>query len=167
MVITAIVIEMMLPEIPVWKLKWAFGRLPVFLVGMYIGMFDLKMTRWQYVVSCIFLLAAILTRWQGGMFVFQWTFFLAAAMPFVCESLSRMRNVCIRLRIYHVIELFGIYSLEIYLIHEYFLWALYRVSLPLWCKYILFLTLVTGLVWGLKKTSYFITKKRYLKLSKI
>lgn len=62
----AIVIEHFLPEIPVWKINWAFGRLPVFLIGMYIGLFDLKITKLQYVISGVCIIAAVITRCRGG-----------------------------------------------------------------------------------------------------
>lgn len=163
MIAVAVVIEMLLPEVDVWKINWAFGRIPVFLIGMYIGMFDLKLTRWQYILSGVCLLAAAITRCRSGCYAFQWTYFLAAAMPFVCETLCRLRNVCIRLKIYHVIELFGIYSLEIYLIHEYFYWALYEQPIPLWSKYLLFAIILWGLCFSIKKTTDFIVRRLNLK----
>lgn len=66
MVAAAIAIEMIMPDVKVWKFNWAFGRIPVFLVGMYIGLFDLKMSRWQYILSGLCLVAAVVTRCRGG-----------------------------------------------------------------------------------------------------
>lgn len=170
MVVIAFIVEMLLPIGGVWKINWAFGRMPVFLIGMYIAMFDLKLTPWQYVVSCICLAVAIVNRCVGN-FVFLWTYFLAIAMPFICESLCRLkagltyivepafRVLCVRLRLYHIIELFGIYSLEIYLIHEYLYWTLYEQPMPLWSKYILFIVIVATMCLVLKKsTNYLVCK---------
>ncbi len=164
MVAVAIAIEMALPEVKVCKINWTFGRVPVFLVGMYIALFNLNMSRWQYVISGLCLVVAMVIRCIGGGYcIFQWTYFLAAAMPFVCETLCRLKGICMRLRIYHFIEIFGICSLEIYLVHEYFYWALYEVSLPLWSKYILFLTIVSVLVWALKKSTDYIVEILHLR----
>lgn len=153
MVAIAIIINMCLPEVKVWRINWAFGRVPVFLIGMYIALFDLKMMRWHYILSGICLLVAVVTRCVGGDYAFLWAYFLAAAMPFVCETLCRLREICIRLKVYRFIEIMGICSLEIYLTHEYCYWAIPEISVPLWCRYILFLIVVSILVWGLKKAA--------------
>lgn len=168
MIALAIIVERLLPAIPVWKINWAFGRIPVFLIGMYIAMFDLKMSRWQYIVSGLCFMVAIFLR--GILGAPYWTFFLAIAMPFVCETLCRLRNICLRLKIYGFIELIGMYSFEIYLIHEYSYWALYKVSIPLWSKYVIFLFAVPILCYVVKglsngvsrifdKCGYIMTKK--------
>ena len=153
LVALAILIEHLLPEVDVWKINWAFGRMPVFLIGMYIAMFDFKMSRWQYMVSCVSFVLAVVTRCGGGYYGLNWTYFLAAAMPFVCETMCRLRNICTRLKIYHIVELFGVYSLEIYLIHEYFFWALYEIPVPLWSKYVMFIIIVFGLCFAVKWTA--------------
>lgn len=158
LVAAAILVEQLLPDVPVWKINWAFGRIPVFLIGMYIAMYDLDMRPWQRIISIICLILAALIRCRGGYSVFQWTYFLAAAMPFVCESICRLSNLFIKIRSYHIIELFGIYSLEIYLIHEYFFWVFYERPLPLWCKYVLYIVVVSLLVVTLKKASALIVK---------
>lgn len=155
MIAFAIVIEHLLPEVDVWKINWAFARIPVFLVGMYVAMFDLRMSFWQYIISGLCLAVAIVIRCRGGYYMFQWTYFIAAAMPFVCETLCRLRNIFMRLKVYHLIELFGIYSLEIYLIHEYSYWAIYEISIPLWSKYLIFIFTVFGLCFTVKKTANF------------
>lgn len=158
LVAAAILVEQLLPDVPVWKINWAFGRIPVFLIGMYIAMYDLDMRPWQRIISITCLILAALIRCRGGYYVFQWTYFLAAAMPFVCESICRLSNLFIKIRSYHIIELFGIYSLEIYLIHEYFFWVFYERPLPLWCKYVLYIVVVSLIVVTLKKASALIVK---------
>lgn len=145
MILLAIVVEMFLPRIPVWKINWVFGRIPVFLIGMYIAEFNLKLKPWQYTISALCLVLAVLTRYRGGYYMLNWTNFLALAMPFVCETLCRLRNISIRMGIYRPIEIIGMYSLEIYLIHEYLLWAIYPIAIPLWSKYLLFISILVVL----------------------
>lgn len=159
LVAVAILVEHLLPDVDVWKINWAFGRMPVFLIGMYIAMFDFKMSRWQYIVSFASFVMAVVTRCVGGYYGFNWPYFLAAAMPFVCETMCQLRNICIRLKIYHIVELFGIYSLEIYLVHEYTYWALYQVAIPLWSKYLLFVTIVFCICYALNLTTSIISKR--------
>jgi len=132
-------------NIGAFRIRWILERIPVFLVGMYIAIFDLKMSKMQYVLSALCLLAAIVTRCRGGYYLFQWTYFLAAAMPFVCEMLCRLKNLCIKMRILRPIEILGAYSLEIYLIHEYAYWAIGKSDIPLWLKYAAFIMIVCGL----------------------
>lgn len=151
MIASVIVIENILPEVDVWKINWAFGRMPVFLIGMYVAMFDLTMSLWKYIISGICLIMAIVIRCGVGNDAFKWTYFLAMAIPLVCVALCRLRNLCIRFRVNHFIELLGTYSLEIYLIHEYLFWAIYEVQFPLWCKYIIFIIAVFGLCFSIKK----------------
>lgn len=155
----ALLLESITSYDSIWKIQWAWGRIPVFMIGMYIAMFDLKMSKLQYVLSFIFLIAAIVTRVHAKFLFFNWALFLAGAMPFICETLCRLRNISKKIHIYHFFELLGLFSLEIYLIHEYFYWALYEVSLPLWCKYLLFLCIVTLLCWLLKLTANFVSKR--------
>lgn len=143
--LTAIVLEYFFPELDVWRIKWILGRLPVFFIGMYVAEFDLKMSKSLCIISALCLLGAVITRCRGGYYVFQWTYFLAAAMPFVCETLCRLRDFCIKIRVFRLVELLGLYSLEIYLIHEYAYWAIYEFAIPLWSKYIVFLLIVVSL----------------------
>ncbi|MBD5415806.1 MAG: acyltransferase [Bacteroides sp.] len=165
LIVIAVVIEWLLPEVKVWKINWAFGRLPVFLIGMYVGMFDLKLTKAQYIISGLCLVLAVVTRcvgvtrYVGGYYVFRWTYFLAAAMPFICETLCRLRLICMKLRVYRMIELCGIYSLEIYLIHEYFYWALGPIGIPLYVKYALYGAILSLLCVIAKKSTDFISDK--------
>lgn len=156
--VVAVIIEWNIPEMEIYRIRWAFGRMPVFLIGMYVAVFDLRLTKFQYILSALCLLLAALIRCGGGYYVFQWTYFLAAAMPFVCETLCKLRNVCIKLHIYRFFEILGIYSLEIYLIHEYTYWALDMAEVPLWSKYIFFIIIVATLCYLVKLTSGYISK---------
>lgn len=114
----AIIGEYIFPELDVWRIKWILGKLPVFFIGMYIAEFDLTKNVKKYMLSALCLVLAIVTRcFLGG--GFNWTYFLAAAMPLICATLCHLRYICIKIHVYRFIELTGLYSLEIYLIHEY------------------------------------------------
>lgn len=152
MVSVAIVAELFIPDMDIWRVKWIFGRIPVFLIGMYLAIFDIRLSRREYAVSCISLVFAVITRCRGGYFVFQWTYFLAAAMPFICETLCTLRSVCEKFHIYKFVELMGLYSLEIYLIHEYTFWFLYEQSIPLMGMYVLFVVIVAIFSWIAKNS---------------
>ncbi len=77
-IVLSLILANFIPYHNVWKITWAFGRLPVFAIGMYVAMFDLKMTRAQYAFSALCLVAAIITRCRGGItiligrFSLQW-----------------------------------------------------------------------------------------------
>ena len=156
MIVALIALQPFVPADKVWKLSWVIPRMPVFLIGMYIAEFDLKLNRIAYIISGLCLIGAIIIRCWGEDTFLQWPYFLAAAMPFICETLCRIKPIFDKLHLTKVIELMGLYSLEIYLIHEYFYWALYKTSLPLWGKYILFLFIVSTLCFVVKKTTGFI-----------
>lgn len=86
MAVTAIIIEISLPEVKVWKINWAFGRIPVFLIGMYVALFDIKMSRWQYIISAICLVTAMITRCVGGYYTINGLIFL----PQQCHSYVKL-----------------------------------------------------------------------------
>jgi len=131
-----------LPNMKPWRLNWIFARIPVFLIGMYIAEYDVKITRTFIIVSSVILIAAIVTRCWGGYYVFQWPIFLAFASPFICLILSRMKQVLIKLHLLSIIKSIGLYSLEIYLIHVYAYWMLTPLNFPLWVKYLWFTIVV-------------------------
>lgn len=156
MICCFIITQSFIPYDRVWKISWIFNRLPVFLIGMYVASFDLKLNRFLYIASGQCLAAAIIIRCleiNGVDSIIPWVWFLAASMPFVCYTLSLIKPIFDKLHLTKMVELFGLYSLEIYLIHEYFLWALYAVTIPLWCKYILYLLLVISICVILKATA--------------
>jgi len=160
MVGIAILAEWLTPEFDIYRLKWIFGRIPVFLVGMYVATFDLKLTKTQCAISVFCLVIAVLTRciW-GGYGIFQWTYFLAAAMPFICQTLCRLNNVFVKIHLSEFIKIMGLYSLEIYLIHEYFYWALHIVDIPMWSRYILYIIVVPPLCFAVKCSADYLVKK--------
>lgn len=45
LILICVLTELITPELGVFKLRWILGRIPVFLIGMYIALFDIKMTR--------------------------------------------------------------------------------------------------------------------------
>lgn len=159
LILISIIVERILPEIKVWKFNWAFGRVPVFLIGMFIAEFDFKMSRIQYVISAGCLLVAAFFRCKGGSISWIWPYFLAAAMPFVCQILCKLRGLFIRIKLDRFIELCGLYSLEIYLVHEYCYWAFYNVDLPLALRYLLFIVAVPIICIMLKETTDYISSK--------
>ena len=133
------------PSLPIYKINWVLCRIPVFLIGMYISLYDLKINKIGYLSSGIFLILAIYTRCKGRFYWFDWTLFLALSMPFICYIVSKLINFRrgSNLQIfYKIITVLGVYSLEIYLIHEYLYWTIGNLNIILWIKYILFIVVL-------------------------
>lgn len=60
MVIVISLVGLLVPEMEVFRLTWILNRIPVFLVGMYVAIFDLKLTKWQLALSALCLVMAVL-----------------------------------------------------------------------------------------------------------
>lgn len=131
-------------DIDYFRLSWIMGRLPVFFVGMYIAMYNPKTNGIYYCLSVALILASMLIRCVGGGYVFLWTYTIAAGMPILCLMLASIRNLSDKIRLTPVISLFGLYSLEIYLIHEYTYWTIGELSISLWIKYTITIAIIAS-----------------------
>ena len=153
LIIACLLASLFVPSVGFLKFSWIVGRIPVFLIGIYVAEYDLTMSWWQCIVSMLCLAAAVVLRLKGGIGIIQWPYLLAPAIPLVCMALCRLKTIADKMNVSSVIEVFGACSLEIYLIHEYLYWALYKTEFPLGCKYMLFLLLVTVLCAVVRKVS--------------
>lgn len=152
------------PEIEVFRLRWILDRIPVFLVGMYVAIFDLQLSKWQLAVLALSLaVAAMLRCGIVKIHWLSWTIFLAAAMPAICDMLARLSVLFKKLHLLKFVETCGIYSLEIYLIHEYAYWSIYTLDYSLWAKYSIFAVVVIALCFILKRTTDLINIQTLLK----
>lgn len=147
------------PNMHPFYLHWTIWRTPVFLMGLYIGIYDFE-PQWKgYVVTIIALVCAVIARLGGGgLFGIGWFYFLAVAMPIVCFELSRLRIIFNRMHIDKFIEIVGSYSLEIYLTHEYAIWTLSNQPIPIICKYISLIVIVALMSYITKQVSGYFTK---------
>lgn len=130
------------PSIGFFKLSWIISRIPVFLIGIYVALFDLKLDKKLIIISAFSLCFAVYLRLWGSLGFLSWPYLLAIAIPLLCLLLGRLSDFAERLSVKGLVEVFGLYSLEIYLIHEYCYWALYPVEIALFLKYILFCAIV-------------------------
>lgn len=112
------------PRMGVWRWPWIFFRVPPFIVGMYVAISDFKVKIGYLVLaSACFLLAVayILVLWWAyfrhlptDLFALPYSLSLPVLVGFICYIGGGLK----RNLIYKTVELLGIYSLEIYLIHE-------------------------------------------------
>lgn len=112
------------------RINWIIWRLPVYLIGVYICLYDMKITKRQYILSIIALIISIITLHYENDFLAVWPYFIAAAMPGLCSLLCRLRGWFIKIHLYRPVEIIGLYSLEVFLIHVYLLRVLQAQKMP-------------------------------------
>lgn len=111
-------------------INYTIVRTTVYLLGLYVGIHDFKISRWLLPFTVICCGIAVYVRW----FHYEWSWQIpqnmsvAFAVPGTCYFLSEIKRYCDKIKITKVIEIIGLYSLEIYLIHEFVLHSLYSVS---------------------------------------
>lgn len=160
------ILQIFLPETTIYKWNWICQRIPVFLIGMYIAMFNIRPSKSFYLLSFTFLVAAIVTRCVQG-YGYFWPVLLSFACPFVLVLLCQTRKMAEKFHISRYIELMGLYSLEIYLIHEYLYWTYYSLTIPLLLKYVLFIISVTLLCFGVKSVVNYMVEKVQFSICKL
>ena len=134
--------------------KWIIWRIPVFIIGIYIALNNFKISKFQIVLSIIAFTIALYNRlYQYNAVVVVWPYLVAFSMPLICNILAKIASYINKIggkNLYKIIELLGIYSLEIYLIHEYVLWILEDEPISNWIKYSIFFLFVFCLSLSIK-----------------
>lgn len=111
-------------------INYTIVRTTVYLLGLYVGIHDFRVSRWMLLISAVSCAVGMDIRWFH--YEMSWqipqTMSIAFAIPGICYFLSEIKRYCDTVKITKVVEIIGLYSLEIYLIHEFVLHSLYSVS---------------------------------------
>lgn len=112
------------PKMGIWKWPWFLFRIPPFIVGMYVGMSNFKLRIWHIIgaIAAFFCAVSYLLvfwwayfrEWPTELFALPYSLSLPALVAGVCVLGKMLKNSAV----YKLVELLGLYSLEIYLIHE-------------------------------------------------
>lgn len=112
------------PKIGIWKWPWFLFRLPPFIVGMYVGIYNVRLNWFHILCSLGAFVCAI-----AYLLVFWWMYFrewptemfaipYSISLPFLIAGVCYLGKKIKKSILYKAIELLGVYSLEIYLFHE-------------------------------------------------
>ncbi len=157
--IASLVLSIIVPNIGFVKISWILNRLPVYCIGMYLGLFDFpKNNSMLYqgillAISIIMLTFCGTNKALGHIGLILWGF----SVPLVVSILSKLFNKCKGGPICLCISLFGTFSLEIYLVHEYIYWYSYTIDRP-FIRMLLTIILIVVAVCMVHYTSKFISK---------
>lgn len=113
-----------IPQIGFIKAQLLFPRIPVFLIGMYVGIYDFKLSKKYAISSFLAFGLALVIGLKYLIPVYYWSFLLAFSMPAICFALCYICDIFKKINILKVFEIIGLYSLEVYLIHQYLGWFL-------------------------------------------
>lgn len=121
--------------------RWIIERFPVFSLGIYLAIYDFQINKLSIILSFIILMIAALSR--CNFFSQQiWPFALAFSIPLLSLIICRF-NVSTHTTIF--LNRIGLYSLEIYLIHEYVLNITHRFGLNPFVEYLVLIILLIPL----------------------
>lgn len=145
-------------------------RIPAFIIGMYVAIYDLKMDKKKFIISSLFLIAATTFRLYIGVPICYWAYFLSVALPLICLILAKFSELLRRnkfTKTISLIEFMGLYSLEIYLIHEYLFYCLNIFKISSLFKYIIFISILFPSAYITKKclmwiNSFICSCKKYI-----
>lgn len=135
-----------------FALNWIMWRFPIFIIGMYFAIFDFKPKPVHYWLSLVAFLCAVLIRIFYSQGPTQY-YILALSIPFVCGLLCKLRKIAETTRLLPIVETIGVYSLEIYLIHEYILKILGTIEIPVFFKHLLFFSSTVVICYLLKRVA--------------
>lgn len=149
------------PKVGIWKWPWFLFRLLPFIVGMYVGVSNPKLRLWHILMSGFAFVCAV-----SYLLVFWWVYFrelptemfaipYSLALPAVIAGICCVGRILKNSAVYKVVEILGIYSLEIYLIHEVTLNGLKMIVDSQLIQAALFIPIVT---WGVIATKFCVTK---------
>lgn len=108
------------------SLTWAIQRLPVFMLGMYFCCCSQKMsTKVILYLGLVLYTVCFFLIVQSHRVVAQWRsdyvpYFIAYTTPALCALLGMIGTFVGNAKLLYPVRWFGIYSLEIYLCHEWF-----------------------------------------------
>lgn len=107
---------------------WTFIRFPVFVLGMLIAWLGtrggIKIIGWKYIAIALPCLAAVLSWHAHAFYMPAWFGIddcylpLAAVVPLICALLAWIRSFAPNW-LMKAVEWMGLYSLEIYLVHDW------------------------------------------------
>lgn len=123
-IILCTIIGCITPNYGIWKWQWIFFRLTPFVVGMYVSYVDFRYKVMHVIFSIsLFSIALVyqLIVWPQYLSALPSEIFVlpySLSLPVLIAGTSSIVNKQINRWFYKTIELFGIYSLEIYLTHE-------------------------------------------------
>lgn len=115
---------------PFGLVNWALGRLPVFSLGMYFSLHPKMLTKGFLMVSCLtFVSALLLVVTRKHICILP----LWALIQDICIAIGTvfMVFICVRFLqtvkngIVRFLSCMGNASLELYLVHEFIIWAIY------------------------------------------
>ena len=104
---------------------WISSRLPVFVLGMYLTIYPLKIsTKIIILIGLIIFILCMVLKLGATMVKYQWSIphiylLLLPAIPMLCITFGKLKELADRIKIGWFINLMGTYSLELYLWHEY------------------------------------------------
>lgn len=147
-----IIAYMTLPDLFPFRLHLILQRMPVFCIGIYFALFDMKISKLFVFISCLFLIIAILSSLSKIPHQI-WPFSLAFSTPFICIGLSLLKPFFEKIRLKPIIETLGVFSLELYLTHEYASWCINSLNIHGILKYALLIVIITPICYYCKKTT--------------
>lgn len=146
--IASLLLSIILPNISFIKISWILNRLPVYCIGMYIGLYDFPKYTHKMLFQCVLLVVSIIllticgsNKILGHIGLVIWGF----SVPLVTSILNKLFNKSRGTSICAGISLFGTFSLEIYLVHEYIYWYSYTIDQP-FIRILLTIILIVGAV---------------------
>lgn len=140
-----------------------FPRIPVFCLGIYVALFDIKITILKTILFIVSLCLAIGFAYFSIVPILKWSVFLAFSMPLICLILSNFCDLLSKVKIINGLLILGNFSLEIYLIHEYLAWSIEKLSISSAVTFILFITLLIIGCFILKKSTDKLIVLNYIK----
>lgn len=159
--VIALCLSIIVPNIGFIKLSWILNRLPIYCFGMYIGIYDFptnskKILLFQslvLIISISILIISDTNKILGNVGLILW----GLSIPLVANMLSKIFNKSQNSFFCKIISLFGVFSLEIYLTHEYVYWYSYTIENTL-IQWLLTISLIIGSVCLLHYSSKTICK---------
>lgn len=156
LIILSIFLGMFLPPLGIWSWYAIFFRVPAFVMGMYIALYNPSLDFLKLIAcGCCFLIAVVLQQWSENYFVsllpgLIWTIPLAMALPGVAYILCKTGEIISSRRVYQCIEIIGLYTLEVYLIHEFVIGEIWTTFNAMWLQLLVFLICVMCGAWVVK-----------------
>ena len=66
LVFVAFICGKLCPDLDPFRLNWAIWRMPAFMIGLYIGLYDYNISWRGYLIAFVVLIAAVIARLRGG-----------------------------------------------------------------------------------------------------
>lgn len=155
-----ILLSLLLPITGVWYWPWIFIRMPAFIMGMYIAMFNPTYNKAdyikQYILIILSLIGILTIRELPIRNLFNLTVIpLAYGLPVLCASLAELESHFSKLHLKSFVWICGGCSLEIYLIHEYILSVLGQIDFNSYIKFLIFILVLPTTVYIIRKSIKF------------